>query len=59
MFRFIDTSDVCCRSCNLFAIFVKFLNICKLMGGRLCCRWNNFGMIVFGGYRRGKEKMSG
>ncbi len=29
------------------------------MGGRLCCRWNNFGMIVFGGYRRGKEKMFG
>lgn len=28
-------------------------------GGRLCCRWNNFGMIVFGGYRRGKETMSG
>lgn len=59
MFRFIDTSDVCCRSCNLFAIFVKFLNICKFMGGRLCCEEVNYGMIKFGGFRQDRERMSG
>jgi hypothetical protein len=59
MFRFIDTRNICCRPCNRFAIFVKFLNICKFMDGRLCCEEVYYGMIKFGGFRQDRERISG
>jgi hypothetical protein len=59
IFRFIDTRNICCRPCNRFAIFVKFLNICKFMDGRLCCEEVYYGMIKFGGFRQDRERMSG